>query len=93
VTKARIAAVVQKGGQLETGFRAAKRGPGKEAETETHYGCLQAVELVFEFELVLRGQGLTAPVYHGKQRLEEGGGAPVIGISKGGAGHQRRAPR
>jgi len=38
--------VVQKGLQLETGFRAVKRGPGKEAETETHYGCLQAVELI-----------------------------------------------
>jgi hypothetical protein len=53
VTKARIAAVVQKGGQLETGFRAAKRGPGKEAETETHYGCLQAVELILMLLLSL----------------------------------------
>ena len=37
---------------------------------------------------MLRGQRLAAPVHQAKQRLIEGGGALVVGLGKGGAGHR-----
>jgi hypothetical protein len=53
-----------------------------------HHRGVQAEELVLEFEFVLRGQRLATAVHQGKQRLKKGGGAPVIGIGKGGAGRR-----
>ena len=65
-----------------------KAAQGKERQTEAHHRGVQAEQLVFELEFVLRGQRLAAPVHQAKQRLKEGGGALVVGIGKGGAGHR-----
>jgi hypothetical protein len=83
-----VAVVGQQGVELDPRLGAPKRGPGKQGEAEAYHGGIQAVELVFELELVLRGQRLTAAVHRGKQRRKEGGGALVVGIGKGGAGHR-----
>jgi hypothetical protein len=56
--------------------------------TKAHHRGIQAEELVFEPEFVLRGQRLAAPVHQGKQCLKEGGGALIVGVGKGGAGHR-----
>jgi len=37
---------------------------------------------------VLGSQGLAAAVQQAKQGFQEGGGPPVIGVGKGGAGHR-----
>jgi hypothetical protein len=39
--------------RLEAGFSAAKRGPGKEDQTGTHYGIIQAGGLVLDLNLCL----------------------------------------
>ena len=63
-------------------------GPGKQGEIKVHHGGVQAEELVLEAEFVLRGQRLAAPLHQGKQRVKEGGGALIVGVAKGGAGHR-----
>ena len=83
-----IAVMVQQGVQLEAGLGAAESSPGKERQAKAHHGGVQAVELIFELELVFRGQGLTTPVHHAEQGLEKRGGAPVVGIGKGGTSHR-----
>jgi len=80
--------VVQQGVKLDPCFGAPEAGPGKKGKTKAHHGGVQAEELVWETEFVLRGQRLAAPVHQGKQRLKEGGGAFVIGVAKAGAGHR-----
>ena len=79
--------MVQQGVQLETGLGAAERSPGKERQAKAHHGGVQAVELVFELELVLGSQGLATPVHQAKQGFKKRGGPPIIGVGKGGAGH------
>jgi len=83
-----VAVVVQQGVELDPRPGAPKRGPGKQGQAEAYHGGIQAVELVFKLELVLRGQRLTAPVHRGKQRRKKGGGALVVSIGKGGTGHR-----
>ena len=67
-----------------------KEAQGKSDRQRLHHGGVQAVELVFELELVLGGQGLTTPVHQAKQGFKKRGGPPVIGVGKGGAGHRLR---
>jgi hypothetical protein len=74
--------------QLDAALGAAEESPGKERQAEAHDRGVQPEELVVETEFMLRSQGLAAPVHQGKQRLKEGGGALVIGVAKGGAGHR-----
>jgi len=80
--------VVQEGVKFDAALGAAEASPGKEEETKADHRGIQAEELVFEAEFVLRGQRLTAPVHQGKQGLKERGGAPVVGVGKGGTGHR-----
>jgi len=61
---------------------------GRQAKAD--HGGVQAVELVFELELVLGSQGLTTPVHQAKQCFKKLGGPPIIGIGKGRAGHGPR---
>jgi len=74
--------------EFDPSLGAAEASPGKQGEAEAHHRGVQAEELVFEFEFVLWGKRLAAPVHHGKQRRKEGGRALAVGISKGGAGHR-----
>jgi len=85
--------VVQQGVKLDPCLGAPEAGPGKKGKTKAYHGGVQAEELVGETEFVLRGQRLAAPVHQGKQRLKEGGGALVIGVAKGGAGHRLDSQR
>jgi hypothetical protein len=66
--------MIQEGMEFDAAFGAAAGSPGEQRQTEAHHGGIQAVELVFELEFVLRGQWLAAPVHQTKQRLKEGGG-------------------
>jgi len=83
-----VAVVIQEGMQFDAALGAAEGSPRKERQAEAHHRGLQAEELVFELEFVLRGQRLAAPVHQAKQRLKEGSGALVVGIGKGGAGYR-----
>jgi hypothetical protein len=58
---------------------------------KAHHRGVQAVELVFELELVLRGQGLTTPLHHADQGLEKTSGPPVVSLGKGATGHRLRS--
>jgi len=78
----RIAVVVQEGVEFDAALGAPEASPGKEGKTKAHYGCIQAEQLVFEPEFVLRGQRLAAPVHQGKQRLKEGGRALIVGVER-----------
>jgi hypothetical protein len=83
-----IAVMVQEGMKLDATFGAAKGSPVIEGKAEAHHRGVQTEQLVFELKFVLRGQRLAAPVHQAKQRLIEGGGALVVGIGKGRAGHR-----
>jgi len=76
-----IAVMVQQGLELDTALAAAAGSPGKQRQAEAHHRGVQAEELVFELEFVLRGQRLAAPIHQGKQRLKEGSGAVAIGAA------------
>jgi hypothetical protein len=65
-----------------------KEAQGKSARQRLTTVASRLKSLFFELEFVLRGQRLAAPVHQAKQRLIEGGGALVVGIGKGGAGHR-----
>jgi hypothetical protein len=80
--------MIQKGMEFDAAFGAAADSPGEQRQTEAHHCGTEAMELVFELEFVLRGQRLPAPVHQTQQRLKEGGGALVVGVGKGGAGHR-----
>ena len=83
-----IAVVVQEGMEFDAALGAPEASPGKEGDTEAYHGGIQAEQLIFEAEFVLRGQRLATPVHQGKQRFKKGGGALVVGIGKGGASHR-----
>jgi len=83
-----VAVVVQQGVKLDPRLGAPERGPGKQRQAEAHRGGVQAVELVFELELVLRSQGLATLVHRAEQRLKKGGGTVIVGVGKSGAGHR-----
>ena len=83
-----IAVVVQEGMEFDAALGAPEASPGEKGEAKAHYRGIQAEELVFEAEFVLRGQRLAALVHQRKQRLKKGGGAPVVGVTKGRAGHR-----
>ena len=77
-----VAVVVQKGVELDPRFGAPKRGPGKKGQAEAHHGGVQAIELVFELELVTRSMGQAALIHEGEDGCEKTGGPPVVGVGK-----------
>jgi hypothetical protein len=52
-----VAVMVQEGVELDPRLGAPEGRPGKERQAEVHHGGVQAVELVFEPELVPGGHG------------------------------------
>ena len=83
-----IAAVVHQGVKLDPRLGAPKRGPGKQGEAEAHHGGIQAVELVFELELMPGSMGQAALIHVSEEGGEKIGGPLIIGIGKGRAGHR-----
>jgi len=86
-----VAVVIQEGMQFDAALGAAEGSPRKERQAEAHHHGVQAEELVFELEFVLRGQWLTTPGHHAEEGLEKWGGPPVVSVGKGGTGHRLRS--
>jgi hypothetical protein len=74
-------------------FGAPECGPGKPGEAEAHPGGVQAIELVFELELVRRSRGQTALIQVGEDGGEKTGGPPVVSGGKSGAGYRLDSQR
>ena len=77
-----VAVVVQKGVELDPRFGASERGPREKAQAEAHPGGVQAMELVFELELVTWSMGQAALIHEGKEGGKKPGGPSVVGVGK-----------
>jgi hypothetical protein len=63
-------------------FASAEAGPRAPAHTQGDRGAVQGNERILEVEAVLRADGTTPGIEHGKERLRPRHGAPGIGLGK-----------
>lgn len=82
------AVVVQQSVEFDPGLGAPERGPGKQGQAKAHRGGVQAIELVFELELVPGSMSQATLIHAGEDGGEKTGGPTVVGVRKSGAGHR-----
>ena len=80
-----VPVVVQKGVELDTSFVLAKSCPREKGQTQVHNRRIKRVQLAFEAETLLGGNGAAFGVHVMKHGLEELRRTTLIGIGKCGA--------